>query len=351
MERNRNLAAALGVAPSTIRNGTQQQPALTGWARPTSGAAADEFGNELDAAQYPDAMLSEAKERMAELLKLERRWKTFLADDRAASCSLKAMDRPSRKFVHEYSDFWRMHTESFDPEGRRYVQCSKMRDTRAPYPLLSEAARRWRGPSAAPPVVAVVDLSTLPTGPAPKTSDGWRTEPRVPLKLAPRTTAAGKIPPAPPASTSGMTRSTSTPLLSMTGERPPPPRFADLDKDSRRPRLQLAPRTIPTGDELEGLGISQDELNAMTAEKQAELLRKIEDEENKRQAQLELEREREGLRLHKLKEKARKKDEAGRKKKALLESAFASDDDGNSGSDSDWFEGDLEFDGSDDEGM
>jgi hypothetical protein len=41
------------------------------------------------------------------------------------------------------------------------------------------------------------------------------------------------------------------------------------------------------------------------------------------------------------------------KKQAILESAFASssdDDDDNNSSGSDWFEGDLEFDGSDDEG-
>mmetsp|Transcript_39030 Transcript_39030/g.70302 ORF Transcript_39030/g.70302 Transcript_39030/m.70302 type:complete len:86 (+) Transcript_39030:890-1147(+) len=41
------------------------------------------------------------------LLKLENQWKKFLADDRAASCSLKPMARPLRKFVHEYGDFWK----------------------------------------------------------------------------------------------------------------------------------------------------------------------------------------------------------------------------------------------------
>ena len=96
LERNRNLAQALGVSPSTIRN----EAALTGWARPTSGNTTDEFSKELNAAQYPDALLVEAKERMSELLKLEKQWRRFLGDDKEASCSLKPMARPLRKFVH-----------------------------------------------------------------------------------------------------------------------------------------------------------------------------------------------------------------------------------------------------------
>ncbi|KAL7464972.1 hypothetical protein ACHAXS_005304 [Conticribra weissflogii] len=116
LERNRNLAMALGVAPSTIRNDVS----LTGWARPTTvEIQLDQFGNELNTAQYPDSLLAQAKERMTELLKVEKIWKKFLADDREASCSLRPMDRPLRKFIHEYSDFWKLHTQSFDPEGKR----------------------------------------------------------------------------------------------------------------------------------------------------------------------------------------------------------------------------------------
>ncbi|KAL9185400.1 hypothetical protein ACHAXT_003177 [Thalassiosira profunda] len=344
IERNRNLAHALGVTPSTVRNA----PALTGWARPVSATAAkDEFGNELSAAQYPDALLSQAKERMTELLKLEKKWKQFLADDRSPSCSLKAMERPLRKFVHEYSDFWRLTTESFDPEsrGRKYIQCRKQADTGAPYPMLSEAARSWRGPTAGPSV-GTVDVTALPTGPSLKpasteTSSDWRTEQRVPLKLAPRTAAATGAPSVQPASTSGMTRSTSTPLLSMTGEVAPPPRFADLH-EKVRPRLQLAPRSIPTWDELESRNISQEAWNAMSREEQEKVLEEVEEEEKRRRVQLEREKEKEEARIHRQENRAKKEKELMVKKQAILESAFASDDDSDASSGSDWFEEDLE---------
>jgi len=372
IERNRNLAMALGVAPSTIRN--IEQNLTTGWARPVGS---NEFGNELldNAAQYPDSLLSEAKERMTELLKLEKQWKKFLSDDRSPGYSLKAMERPLRKFVHEYSDFWRLKTESFDPEGRRYVHCSKLVDTSAPYPLLSEAARKWRGPAAGPAVAGVVDMTMIPTGPSlkpsvglplsnavvPSSTDGWRTEQRVPLKLVPRTTAivaeigigTAKPPlhyPSIPSSAigGGMTRSTSTPLLSMTNERPPPPRFAALC-DKERPRLQLAKRSIPTWDELEKRRISQEEWNGMTPDQQEAILCEIEEEDERNMAKAKREKEKEDARLLRLENKAKKQHALQEKQRAMLESAFASDDDGSSGSD--WFEGDLEFDGSDDEGM
>jgi len=372
IERNRNLAMALGVAPSTIRN--IEQNLTTGWARPVGS---HEFGNELldNAAQYPDSLLSEAKERMVELLKLEKQWKKFLADDRSPGYSLKAMERPLRKFVHEYSDFWRLKTESFDPEGRRYVHCSKLVDTSAPYPLLSEAARKWRGPAAGPAVAGVVDMTMIPTGPSlkpsvappssntvvPSSSDGWRTEQRVPLKLVPRTTAVVaeigigtakpllRYPSIPSSAIGGgMTRSTSTPLLSMTNERPPPPRFADLC-DKERPRLQLAKRSLPTWDELEKRHISQEEWNGMTPDQQEAILCEIEEEDERKMAQVKREKEKEDARLQRLENKAKKQRAMQEKQRAMLESAFASDDDGSSGSD--WFEGDLEFDGSDDEGM
>mmetsp|Transcript_16940 Transcript_16940/g.27539 ORF Transcript_16940/g.27539 Transcript_16940/m.27539 type:complete len:1080 (-) Transcript_16940:164-3403(-) len=364
MERNRNLAMALGVAPSTIRN--TETTLTTGWARPVASSASalsnNEFGNELldNAAHYPDSLLSEAKEeRMTELLKLEKQLKKFLSDDRAASYSLKAMDRPLRKFVHEYSDFWKLRTESYDPEGRRYVHCSKLVDTSAPYPLLSDAVRRWRGPNTSTATFGEGAMMTLPTGPAlklssaPSSSSTWqRTEQRVPLKLVPRSVADGNgvvsLPDGP-----GMTHSTSTPLLSMTGERPPPPRFADLGQDKERTRLQLAPRSIPTWDELEKRHITQEEWNTMTPDRQEGLLREIEDEEDRKKAFQEREKEKEGMRVYKMENRARKKRDLMKKKRAILESAFASsDEDGDGGSSgSDWFEGDLEFDGSDDEGM
>ena len=367
LERNRNVAMALGVAPSTVRS---NGPTLTGWARPVTQASAsvltdtgNEFQKELDInveARYTDSMLSEAKDRMSELLKLESKWKKFLVDDRAASCSLKPMLRPMRKFVHEYSDFWKLHTESFDPEGRRYIYCVKLEDTHAPYPLLSDAARKWRGPTrpTTGPSTATVDLAMLPTGPAPKLSadvalpaaiDGWRTEQRVPLKLAPRTMAGGVAKPIPESTMGGMTRSSSTPLLSMTGERPPPPRFAALH-DKERPRLQLAPRSIPTWDELEKRHVSQNEWNEMMPDQQEVILLEIEEEDRRKAAQSQREQEKEDARAQRLENQKKKSRDMMKKKKAILESAFASDDDDDGSSGSDWFEGDLVFNGSDDEG-
>jgi hypothetical protein len=323
LERNRNFANALGVVPAQMRSGL----ALTGWARPTTvDVKLDQFGNELNATQYPDSLLSQAKERMTELIKLEKTWTKFLADDKAASHSLKPMDRATRVFVHEYSDFWRIKTQSYDPEGKRYIHCSKLVDTSAPHPFLSDAAKKWRGPvPGAPPVPyrAPVSLPTstvasaIPNGP---TADGWNKEQRVPLKLAPRTIAEGE--PKPASTGMGMTRSTSTPLLSMTGEKPAPPRFADLH-NKERPKLELAPRTIPPSEE---------------SQRQA--------------AQAERALKKEEARVYRREYKEKKQRAKEEKKKAILESAFASDDDGvDWSSDSDWFEDDAVFEGSDDEGL
>jgi hypothetical protein len=321
LERNRNFASALGVVPTQMRNA----PILTGWARPTTAdIQLDQFGNEINATQYPDSLLAQAKERITELVKIERIWKKFLADDKEASCSLKPMDRATRVFVHEYSDFWRLKTQSYDPEGRRYIHCSKLADTSAPHPLLSDAAKKWRGPVPGALVIpyrAPVSLPTAPTAVAatpPNVADSWHTEQRVPLRLAPRTLAEGA--PQPTSTGMGMTRSTSTPLLSMTGEKPAPPRFADLHEE--RPRLQLAPRTIPPSEE------------SLKLAAQTERARKKEDE-----------------RIHRTEYREKKQKANEEKKKAILESAFASDDDdGDDSSGSDWFQEDAAF-HSDDEGM
>lgn len=223
--RNQAFASALGIAPATVR----QQSFNEGWTRPTDSIADfDEFGNELSSASYPDSLIIQARERMPTLLKLEKKWSTFLADDTAASLPLSKMDRPLRTFVHAYSDFWSLHTESFDPEPDRYIHCVKLRDTRAPRPLLSEAARNWRGPK--PVVVDLTDHAVKQT--------------------------AGQTPrefPPPPA---------REPLqLKARGETPAPPRIApqaDTESDAQlnsrsdvlfsgreRPKLDLAPRTLP----------------------------------------------------------------------------------------------------------
>ncbi|KAL7514284.1 hypothetical protein ACHAXN_012061 [Cyclotella atomus] len=315
LERNRNFASALGIVPAQMRS----EPMLTGWARPTTvEIELDQFGNEINATQYPDSLLAQAKERMAELLKLEKTWKKFLADDKEASCSLKPMDRSTRVFVHEYSDFWRLQTQSYDPEGKRYIHCSKLVDTSVPHTLLSDAAKKWRGPAPGIPYQAI----SLPTAskrvvPTPMNSpEGWHTEERVPLKLAPRTAPEKATQPA--NNGVGITRSTSTQaLLSMTGEKPPPPRFADLHEE--RPKLQLAPRTIPPSEESLKLA--------------AQAVRQHKKEE---------------ARVHRQEYREMKQKVEREKKQAILESAFASESDAES-SGSDWFEGDAAW--SDDEGI
>ena len=143
----------------------------------------------------------------------------------------------------------------------------------------------------------------------------------------------------------GMTRSTSTPLFSMKGEPPPPPRFAGLC-EKERPAKCL----ISTWDQLESCNITQEKWNAMTAELQDGILKDIEAEEIKMHAQAEREREKEAARAYRLENREKKKKKAEVKQRAILESAFASSSDDDS-DDSDWFEGDFEFDGSNDEGM
>jgi hypothetical protein len=265
-----------------------------------------------------------------------------------------------RQFVHEYSDFWKLHTESFDPEGKRYIYCAKLDDTHAPNPLLSEAARKWRGPTTAPsgPNSASVDLSSLPTGPAPKSSssattpasiDGWRDEQRVPLKLAPRTLDGAKSVPDSSMSMGVLTRTSSTQLLSMTGERPPPTRFTALH-EKERPKLQLVPRSIPTWDELEKRNISQSEWNDMTPDQQEVILLEMEEEERRKALQRQRDQEKEEVRVNRKMNKSKKKQGTEEKKQAILMSAFdSSDEEEDRSSDSDWSEGGVAFRGSDDE--
>ena len=345
LERNRNLAFALGVAPSTVRN----EPTLAGWARPSVKIEVDEFGNELNTAQYPDALLAEAKERMTELLKLEKQWKKFLADDKEASCSLKVMMKPLRKFVHEYSDFWQLHTESFDPEGHRYIYCKKLADTTVPYPLLSEAARKWRGPAPGSSAAAILTSSKPSSSEAHAvSSDGWRVEGRVPLKLVPRTIDEGKEP-EPVITGMGMTRSSSTPFLSMTGEKPPPPRFANLHHNER-PKLELTKRQIPVPGELDKRNLSPEQWEELEHTVQEQILREINEQNEKKHLIMEREQRKIDARIHRKEHKAKKKQDLQEKKQALLASAFASDDEEDDDSDNDWFESEIAFDGSDDEG-
>ncbi|KAL7557853.1 hypothetical protein ACA910_019887 [Epithemia clementina (nom. ined.)] len=164
LDRNRALAEALNVKPATMRKAESGSSLKSGWARPATSdvGGLDEFGMELTAPNYPDELILEARERLALLVKLERRWKLFLEDDKAASLPLWPMDRPARTFVHQYSDFWGLKTESFDPEPKRYIHCVKLLDTRAPSVLLSDAARNWKGPQEQQQRKELLNLQELP---------------------------------------------------------------------------------------------------------------------------------------------------------------------------------------------
>eukprot|EP00553_Chaetoceros_curvisetus_P005163 CAMPEP_0204615014 /NCGR_PEP_ID=MMETSP0717-20131115/2624_1 /ASSEMBLY_ACC=CAM_ASM_000666 /TAXON_ID=230516 /ORGANISM="Chaetoceros curvisetus" /LENGTH=642 /DNA_ID=CAMNT_0051627859 /DNA_START=87 /DNA_END=2015 /DNA_ORIENTATION=- len=262
LERNRKIASALGVAPTTVR----AKQLNSGWARPTSiPSELDEFGNELNTTQYPDELIIQAREQMTELLRLEKKWTSFLKDDKAASCPLKPMVRPSRKFVHAYSDFWNLHTQSFDPEPNRYIHCVKLLETRAPRPLLSQAVRSWRGPTVPPPSILLSEKPSATTHSGQTagedTASSGRHLPledeRTPLNLAPRTVAPTGIA-APPGAMFDMavmelpidaaaTASNSSKNIKgpASASQEAAPRFAPMLAERERPRLNLDPRTKP----------------------------------------------------------------------------------------------------------
>jgi hypothetical protein len=156
LQRNRAFAEALGVKLKTQRHYS------SGWSRPVDSTNhrpnLDEYGMDLDAALYPDILIAVAKQKIPLLLKLEKKWRTFLMDDKAASLPLNPMDKPSRTLVHHYAEYWSLKTESFDPEPKRYVHCVKLLETKMPYPLLSEVVTHWRGPL---PDISRVHLSDL----------------------------------------------------------------------------------------------------------------------------------------------------------------------------------------------
>lgn len=274
--RNQAFASALGVAPSTMRQENYNQ----GWARPTdTNPELDEFGNELSAANYPDSLIMQARERMGITLKLEKKWATFLTDDTAASLPMNKMDRPLRAFVHTYSDYWKLHTESFDPEPNRYIHCVKLRDTSAPRPLLSEAARKWRGPR--PVIVELTDHAVKQT--AGQTPREFPPAPeREPLQLKPRSIYANPT----PLGYAAQAEAESEAQLNTRSD--------ELFSGRERPKLKLANRTLPT--ELPRL------------EKAYGLAEERERQKATREDQLRLERREE------------------EKKRRILESAFASDD-------------------------
>jgi hypothetical protein len=324
LERNRAFAEALGVKPATQRDNY-----ASGWARPTTEGGDDaknELLHELDAALYPDTIIAQARDRMSLLLKLEKKWMRFLNDDKAASLPLNNMDKPSRKFVHLYAEFWNLKTESFDPEPKRYIHCVKLLNTRMPMPLLSDTATRWRGPTSLPDATRTLyDSLALPDATrtlcdhtsqqtAGQTSKSRELPPppnRVPLSLKNRSispTAAASSERAYRAVTSmSSSKGVAIPGGTVQNSR------SDALMDKERPQLELLPRSVP----LELPPLEQQTTTAYDAEEDL----------RKRQARMEERR----LKERKIEEK----------KKQVLEEAFASDDEDDfkariSDSDSEW---------------
>ena len=235
-ERNRTLADALGVLPSAVHVKTPG-----GWRRPTEAfIELDEFGNEVNATVYPDSLIKQAKElRLHILLKLEKKWSVFLDDDNAASLPLYPMERSVRAFVHEYAEFWKLHTESFDREPKRYIHCVKLRDTSAPYPLISDAMRHGQ-----PSRLVTLDHSTQQT--AGQSTISEREFPagpaRVPLSLNPRSTQSDSV----ASLTSAMigVSISGAPSRAME-ESAVNSRFSVLQDGRERPKLELHPRSLP----------------------------------------------------------------------------------------------------------
>ena len=314
LQRNRAFAEALGVQPATMR---QQQQINSGWARPTGGTIQlDEFGNELNAAIYPDALIVEARERMPLLLKVEKKWKAFLTDDKAASMPLNPMDRDARKFVHEYSDFWNLNTESFDREPKRYIHCVKLMETHTPHPLLSDVARNYRGPTV---VLPKAPKASYEEHPAQQTS-GQVTKSREMM-------ASSQV----VMSSDDDIKQTTERFAALAGGSNKASIRA-LSSSTERPKLALAKRTLPT------------ELPPFEPPQKEDDFANWQEEEK--------------IRRQKQEERARKKREAEERKRQALQAAFASDseDDGDDASrgaastGSDWGdEPQALFDGSDED--
>jgi len=313
LERNQNLANALGVDPSTVRN--KATSFNEGWRRPTNTVVSlDEFGNELNSTEYSDELIIEAKERMTEVLKLEKKWIAWLDDDKAASYSLKKMDKETRIFVHKYSDYWNIQTRSYDPEPRRYIHCVKMLETYAPRPLLSDAVKNWRGPVFKGPRTTTSketteDMFSSTAREFPLAED------RTPLKLSSRTIPTGVQP-----SVLNESNSSGQPQINIYGSeaREPNERFASLMAERERTKLILEPRTKPL--ELPPYQPSQKKIDEMMQEKRNKMM------------------ENDKLKRHQEEEK----------KKRILEAAFASEDE-ESSSDSDWEIGEALYSGSEEE--
>ena len=161
VSRNKQLAEALGIQPSTIRINK-------GWARPTDD---DEiYRQELQTINYTVAFVSFLKDNpnipMTTITKVEKKLKSFLLDDTSASYSFAPMKKDMRKFVHEYcADYWKLETQSYDLEPRRYVHVRKLKDTYMPNPLISEVLPSYNKDIGHKNVVpGIIDEETAATG-------------------------------------------------------------------------------------------------------------------------------------------------------------------------------------------
>ena len=253
IDRNQRLAEALGVMPSTLRHDHLQR---TGWKRPTEHCMYDEFANELQLTNYPLPLLFLAKEYFEFIVKLERRWMKFLEDDKSSSLSLRPMAKPQRKLVHEYSEFWKLKSESFDPEPKRYIHSVKLRDTQAPYLLLSDAVKRYRGSWSSTMINPIGAPVPLVKSTAPCVSRDCSTE----YATSAVTDATAPLLPCDNVSvsqgthienddTTNIRRLNQSAILPLLGTAKPScpiqpqSRFSSLDRERRK--LYLAPRTLP----------------------------------------------------------------------------------------------------------
>jgi len=244
------------------------------------------------------------------LLKLEKKWKRFLNDDKAASLPLNHMDKPFRAFVHHYAEFWHLKTESFDSEPKRYVHCVKLLYTRMPRPLLSEVATRWRGLVSLPDATRTL-YDSLPTRTlsghtsqqtAGQTSQSRELPPppnRVPLPLIIRSASPTDdvFSERPFRAVTGMSSCKGIPIPGGTAQNS----RSDALMDKERTQLELLPRSVPL------------ELPPFEQQQQTTVTYDAEEDLKKRRARLVERRQREK--------------EVEEKKKKVLEEAFASDDD------------------------
>ena len=219
------------------------------------------------------------------------------------------MDKPTRIFVHKYSDFWNIETRSYDPEPKRYIHCVKMLETFAPYPLLSTAVRKWRGPTGTTflrktPAPDIAQQQSEEITSSSVLREFPLTDDRVPLKLALRSLPKDYI--SPPLLDDPSSSHIPESDAQVFGSQEPTERFAPLMAERERNKLTLDPRTKPL------------ELPPCQPSK-----KKIEEEMKK------------SLNKMRLAEEMKKNQAAERKKRVLLD-AFASDDEEESHSDSEW---------------